>query len=171
MPSAPERLFSFAALDQRPRRQIAGVLGLRLQRAEPALVLAAGRSDAGALVEGNRAVGEKGLHAGIVDDLHQLVGDGIIVRDHDIFGPLAGAARDQAAGDLEGLQRLALGILYLERHAEAAGGGLHALRDGHPVDFVGLAGIDECDGLRVCSGAAQRNGKTCGETGGDSAMA
>jgi len=40
-------------------RQVAGVLGSRLQRAEPAFVLAARRSDAAALVDGYRAVGEK----------------------------------------------------------------------------------------------------------------
>src|SRR5262249_51348440 len=41
-----ECFFSSAALDQRARGQIAGVLRLRLQRAEPALILAARRSDA-----------------------------------------------------------------------------------------------------------------------------
>src|SRR5258705_12893648 len=64
-----ERSFSLAALDQRVRRHVAGVLGPRLQRAEPALVLAAGRSDATALLDRNRAVSEKGLHPGGIDDL------------------------------------------------------------------------------------------------------
>src|SRR5262249_43139774 len=84
----PECLFSLAALDQRARRQIAGVLGLRLQRAEPAFVLAARRSNAAALVEGDRAIGEKALHAGRVDHPQEPVGDGIVVRDHDVFGRL-----------------------------------------------------------------------------------
>jgi hypothetical protein len=55
---ASERLLLLAALDQRARRQIAGVLRARLERAEPAFVLAAGRPDASALVEGDGAVGK-----------------------------------------------------------------------------------------------------------------
>src|SRR5262245_48436568 len=105
---APERLFLLAALDQRARRQVAGVLCARLERAEPAFVLAAGRSDAAALVERDGAVGEKGLHAGGIDDLHELIGHGIIIRDHDIVGPLAGFPRDHLAGYVERPERLAL---------------------------------------------------------------
>src|SRR5262245_6811808 len=81
---ASERLFLLAALDQRARRQVAGVLSARLERAEPAFVLAARRPDAAALVEGDGAVGKKGLHPGGVDDLHELVGHGIIIHFFDI---------------------------------------------------------------------------------------
>jgi hypothetical protein len=87
-----------------------------------------------------------------------LVGDGIIVGDHDIVGPLPGGARDHLTGDFERLQRLALGILHFEHHAEAAGDRLHALRGSHPVDFVGFSRINERDRLRACDGAAQQDG-------------
>ena len=160
----PERLFLPAAFDQRVRRQIAGVLRPWLQRSEPAFVFAAGRSDAAALVDRNRAVSEKGFHPCGVDDLQELVGHGIIVREHDIVGPFPRGARDQLAGDLERLQRFALGILHLECHAEAASDGLHALRGRHPVDFVGLSRIDERDRLRMCDRAAQQKSQTRNKT-------
>jgi hypothetical protein len=142
------------------RGQIAGVLGPRLQRAEPTFEFAAGRSDAATLVGGNRAVGEKGLYAGAVDDLQQLVGDGIIVRDHDIVWPLAGGTRDHFAGDLERLEGLALGIVYFERQAEALGGGLHALGRSEPIDFIRFSGVDERDGLAAGDAGAKQNRQT-----------
>ena len=158
MPSRPNAFF-FAALDQRARRQIAGVFRLRLQRAKPAFVFAARQSYPAALVDGDRAVGQKTLHAGRVDDRQQPIGHGIVVRDHNIFGPLARRPRDHFAGNFERLQRLTLRILDFERHAEVAGGGLHGLRGGHPVNFVRLSRIDERDGLRTGNGAAQHNGQ------------
>jgi len=84
-----------------------------------------------------------------------LIRHGIIIRDHDIVGPFARGARYHLAGDLERLQRFALGILHFERHAEAASNRLHALRGSHPVDFVGFSGIDEGDRLRTRGGAPQ----------------
>jgi hypothetical protein len=153
-----ECLFFLAALDQGTRGQIAGVLGLRLERAEPALVLAARRSDAATLIHGDRAIGEKTLHAGRVDDRQEPVGHRIVVRDHDILGPLAGGPGHHFAGNVERLQRLALRVLDFERHAEAVGGGLHALCGGHPVNFIRPSRIDERDGLRTGNGAAQQNG-------------
>jgi hypothetical protein len=48
---AAESFFFFSALDQRARRQIAGVFRLRLQRAKPAFVFAARRSYPAALVD------------------------------------------------------------------------------------------------------------------------
>src|SRR5262249_8094424 len=79
LPSRPNA-FSFLPRSISARCQVAGVLRARFERAEPAFVLAAGRSDAAALVERDGAVGEKGLHASGVDDLHKLVGHGIIIH-------------------------------------------------------------------------------------------
>ena len=55
---------------------------------------------------------------------------------------------------------LALGILHFEYYAETLRGGLHALGGGHPVNFVGLSRIDECDGLSSGNRPAQQNGRT-----------
>ncbi len=116
------------------------------------------RPDAATLIDGDRAIGEKSLHAGRVDDRQEPVGHGIVVRDYDIFGPLAGGPCDHFAGDFERLERLTLRILHFERHAEAVGGGLHGLRGGHPVNLARLSRIDERDGLRTGNGAAQQDG-------------
>jgi hypothetical protein len=122
--------------------------------------LGAGCADVTALVERDRAVGEKALHAGAVDDPQKLSSHGIIVGDHDVLGPLVGGACNHFAGDLEGLGMFALGVLHFERHTEALRDGLHALGGGRPVDFVGLSRIYERHGLRTGNRTAQQKGCT-----------